>query len=483
MATSEDGGRSSFSGGQPGQGWREFLRSGNKSNLALVCFGIWLHATDAFIVATMLPSIIEEIGGADLISWSVALYDTASVVAGASCAYFARRMGLRMPMLVAALVFGTGCLVAAGAFSFQLFLVGRMLQGIGGGGLLTLAFVAASTLFPRKYVTLVLASISTFWGGAAFLGPLIGGAFVAVLTWRWAYVFFALQASTLSIWILLKRDLVRTVAGEAPKLPILRLTFLTIAVLAVCLASTRQDILDQALLALLSFAALVGFGLVDRAAASARILPRGAFTLLDPVGAGLWTIFFLSISIAAVPSFGPYFLARLHSATEIQTGYVVASFSIGWTFSAIVASFTDQGSDRLQIAGGIVLTAMSVVALAVTIVPGPVWLVATAVLVQGAGLGFAWPFLIKRLTNSCDPDDIELVSGAIPTVQRLGSSIGAGYLGLVANSSGLGWSTSVSSVASTANATFRSEIPFVAIALASAFIFLVLSQGKSRSRG
>ena len=53
--------------------WSEFLTSPYVPALVLVCLAVWLHAADSLIVATMLPSIVNEVGGAALVGWAVAL--------------------------------------------------------------------------------------------------------------------------------------------------------------------------------------------------------------------------------------------------------------------------------------------------------------------------------------------------------------------------------------------------------------------------
>ena len=53
--------------------WRDILSSQYVASLALVCLAVWLHAADSLIVATMLPDIVADIGGAPLVGWAVAL--------------------------------------------------------------------------------------------------------------------------------------------------------------------------------------------------------------------------------------------------------------------------------------------------------------------------------------------------------------------------------------------------------------------------
>ena len=142
--------------------WREFLTSRYATSLALVCLAVWLHAADSLIVATMLPAIVSDIGGAGLVGWSVSLYEIASVVAGAASALLTMRYGLRRPMSLAAALFGVGCLLSAVSPTMPMLLAGRCLQGLGGGGLVSMSFVAVGVIFPRRYIARALAAVSTF---------------------------------------------------------------------------------------------------------------------------------------------------------------------------------------------------------------------------------------------------------------------------------------------------------------------------------
>lgn len=200
--------------------WREFLKGTETSALALVCLAVWLHAADSLIVATMLPSIVEEIGGAALVSWSVSIYEIGSIVAGAATALLTMRYGLRFPMALSAGLFGLGCAISAISPTMEFVLLGRALQGIGGGGLVAMAFVALGVLFPRRYTARAMASVSTFWGLSAFLGPLLGGLFVEYASWRIGFGVFAAQAGVLALWIALRRDTTVKQTEPAGRFPV-----------------------------------------------------------------------------------------------------------------------------------------------------------------------------------------------------------------------------------------------------------------------
>ena len=82
------------------QGWRELRGEKNLARLLLVCFGVWLHAADGLLVATMMPRIVADIGGARFVSWTILLYEIGSIVAGASGAFLCLRYGLRAAMKI-----------------------------------------------------------------------------------------------------------------------------------------------------------------------------------------------------------------------------------------------------------------------------------------------------------------------------------------------------------------------------------------------
>ena len=112
-------------------GWGDVIAQGYLPPLLLICLGVSLHATDSLIVATMMPAIVTEIGGASLVSWAVSLYGLGTIVTGTASGLLALRFGVKRPMVVTAVLFSFGCLVASLAPEMWVLLVGRLLQGLG----------------------------------------------------------------------------------------------------------------------------------------------------------------------------------------------------------------------------------------------------------------------------------------------------------------------------------------------------------------
>ena len=102
----------------------------------MLCAGIWLHAADSLVTATIAPAIIEDIGGVAFISWTIMLYEVGAIVAGAAAPMLGRRLGVKRVLRFAALAYGGGCLIAGFAPTMGVLLAGRLAQGCGGGMML-----------------------------------------------------------------------------------------------------------------------------------------------------------------------------------------------------------------------------------------------------------------------------------------------------------------------------------------------------------
>ncbi|WP_083545426.1 MFS transporter [Sulfitobacter alexandrii] len=448
--------------------WREFLSAGYTAPLVLVCLGVWMHAADSLVVATMLPAIVAEIGGAAYVSWTVSIYEIGSIVAGAASALLTLRHGLRLPMAGAALCFAAGCALSALSGSMGLVLVGRGLQGLGGGGLVALSFIAINALFPRRLAARTLAVVSAFWGMSAFLGPLLGGLFVEFATWRWGFAFFAAQALGLGLWIALRTEPGKTALDESPPgpFPLFRLAVLCGAVVLISAGGVRVEMLRSTLLILAGGACLWWFLWRDARAGAARLLPAAPLDPRRATGATLLMLLCMSMATIGLLAYGPLLMTLIHGMSALTAGYIVAASSIGWTLAAVAVSGSPERRDRLWIGLGMGITTVSVAGLAHAVPHGPIWLIALFAGLDGAGFGLAWTFILRRVTALVPPAEAARVSGAIPTVQRMGYALGAAYVGIVVNAGGFLEMEGPSDAAHVATLLFLWSLPLALIGLA-----------------
>ena len=145
-------------------------------------------ALDATILVTVLPTLAKDLhGSATEAFWAGTSYLLTSAVVQPFMASLSDTFGRRELLVPSITLFLLGSIVCAVAHSFTTLLTGRVVQGIGGGGIITLAQIIYGDIVPLrqrpKYFALVLGT----WALGTMFGPLIGGAFVEKATWRWCF--------------------------------------------------------------------------------------------------------------------------------------------------------------------------------------------------------------------------------------------------------------------------------------------------------
>jgi MFS family permease len=94
----------------------------------------------------------------------------------------------RKPLIYVTLfLFTVGSIMAGVANNFTVILVGRCIQGIGGGGVVTCTEVLLTDLVPLRYRGQFFGFFSMMWAIGTVTGPVIGGAFAQKASWRWIF--------------------------------------------------------------------------------------------------------------------------------------------------------------------------------------------------------------------------------------------------------------------------------------------------------
>jgi len=457
-----------------GSGWKDILHRNHRRSLALVCFSVWLHASMVTAISTMIPGIVEQIGGIALVPWNFALYDVGSIVAGAGSGLLVYRHQLRSPMVVAAMLFAVGSAVCALADAMVVLAGGRLLQGIGGGGLIAISFIGIGSLFPAQLMPRAMGAVSAVWGVSAFLGPLIGAFFVQYLSWQLAFWSFAAGAVALSVWIRIGMSKNEQSNPSDPKhqFPIRRIAVLTVGVLLIAAGGINVSAVTTPVLVAAGIAVLALFLKMDGARREDRLLPVKPIGFHSSVSAGLTMIVCFTMATMAITVYGPLLVVYLHEVSILKAGYIVACTSVGWSLGAVICSGIPSALDTRAIFFGMMMLSLSIVGFFFAIVTGPVVLLATLALIEGAGFGIAWASVLRRMLLLVDSDDRGRVSGAIPTIQRLGYAIGAAWLGIVANAGGLNIDASAESTQTVARWIFAACLPFAAVGLLAAAKFV-----------
>jgi len=203
----------------------------------------------------------------------------------------------------------------------------------------------------------------------------------------------------------------------------------------------------------------------DGQAGADRLLPNAPLDPRQATGATLLMILMLSIATIGILAYGPLLMTTIHGISALTAGYIVAASSIGWTLAAVTVSGAPERLDRLWIAAGMIMTTISIPGFAYAVPSGPIWLIALFAGLEGGGFGLAWTFILRRVTALVPENEVQRVSGAIPTVQRIGYALGAAYVGIIANAAGFLTMTGPEDAASVARILFLSCLPLALIGL------------------
>ena len=231
-----------------------------------------------------MPAMVGELAGVQLVGWSLAIYELGAIVAGAAAGRLVSYVPLRTNMVVAALLYAAGALICATAPSMPLFLAGRLIEGFGGGALVSLAFVSVERLFPRAIWPQLFGVMSAIWGVAAFSGPLLGAIMTELLSWRWAFGIFTARRHRHGAGELHRArhaggDAGRGNVGKAPPFPFAALGCLAVSVVLIATAGVDIALLRSSLLLALGLAGLALFFSHRRAEAALAAVPVTAVLL------------------------------------------------------------------------------------------------------------------------------------------------------------------------------------------------------------
>lgn len=120
--------------------------------------------------------------------WAGTSYLLSSAIFQPVIASISERFGRQQLLLCSLTFFTAGTVLCAAANDFTVMLTGRSIQGIGGGGIITLSQVIFCDIVPLRLRPKYFAIVLVAWSVGTIIGPVVGGAFVEHSTWRWAFI-------------------------------------------------------------------------------------------------------------------------------------------------------------------------------------------------------------------------------------------------------------------------------------------------------
>ncbi|KAL9092541.1 MAG: hypothetical protein Q9165_004345 [Trypethelium subeluteriae] len=153
-----------------------------------LCIITLMVALDATSISVALPIMAQRLGGTAIEAfWAGTAFLLTSTVFQPVVGSFSHIFGRKPLVLISMVFFGAGAIVAAVANNFTIILVGRSLQGVGGGGIMVLTEIVVTDLVPLRLRGKWFSFISSMWSVGTVTGPLLGGGFAQNVSWRWIF--------------------------------------------------------------------------------------------------------------------------------------------------------------------------------------------------------------------------------------------------------------------------------------------------------
>jgi EmrB/QacA subfamily drug resistance transporter len=403
--------------------------------LSGVAAGMLLAALDQSIVGTALPRIVSELGGLDKLSWVVTAYLLTSTGATPLWGKISDLYGRRLIFQTAIGIFLIGSVLSGLSQNIGELIAFRAVQGLGGGGLMALAFSIIGDIVPPRERGRYQGYFAAVFGTSSVAGPLLGGWFTDGPGWRWIF------------WVNVPIGIVSfIVVSLALRMPVIRrdhkIDYLGAALI---MAGVSCFLLyldwagkDYGWTAPISLALLVGFLALTalfvyvELRASEPILPMRLFrNAIFTVGNAFG--FLAGVAMFGGMIFLPVYLQAVQGMSPTMSGLALLPAVVGIFSTAITSGnlMTRTGRYKIfPIMGGVVLTA-SLWLLSLIRVDTPYWQVAIYAYVFGAGLGFTMQTITTAIQNAVDRLDIGVATSSTQFFRSMGAAIGTALLGSV----------------------------------------------------
>ncbi|KAL1879606.1 hypothetical protein Plec18167_004067 [Paecilomyces lecythidis] len=401
-----------------------------------------MAALDGTSISVALPIIAERLHGTAIEAfWAGTSFLLCSTVFQPSFASFSNIFGRKPLVLTSILFFFVGAVIAGVAKNFTYMLVGRSLQGIGGGGIIALSEIIVTDIIPLRLRGNYFGILSAMWSIGSVTGPILGGGFAENVTWRWIFYinFPFIGVGVVLVLLFLKLNFIPTSLAEKLRRVDYIGTVLFIGSTASFLIPLSWggvmydwDSWRTLVPLIIGAVGLITFGAYEYYIASDPIIPPTIFQNRTAIvsfagavlqGLVLWcALYYLPLYYEAVKEYSPIVsgIALFPETFTVAPSAMVTGILITWS-----------GRYRWAIWLGWAIATVGMGILCIvdvnTSIPGWIFLN----LVPGLGLGILFPSIAFAVQASATPKNLSIAVAMFSFFRAFGQAIGVAIGGVV----------------------------------------------------
>lgn len=415
------------------------MRKQSKRSFVLISIilGMFLSAIEATIVATAMPSIVQDLGGFTLYSWVFSAYLLSSSATILLFGKFADVYGRKPVYIIGIVVFLIGSTIAGFSHSMVLLVIARFIQGCGAGAIVPVASTIIGDIYSKEERAKIQGYLSSVWGISAILGPLIGAFFVEWLNWR--YVFWMnIPLGLLSLFgiMLFLQEKVHHKEKQPFDIKGTLLLITSISVFMYVLVeggiSVSWTSFFMYILIGVTIISFILFLHVERKSEQ-PIIPPSVWKYRLIRYANITSLLTGAI-ILAVSSYLPVFVQVVMEQPALIAGFTLTTMSIGWPIASSVAGrlLLKIGYRYTSLIGGIFLIVGAVLFNFLPSIQQAYWAALGSFFI-GAGMGMTSTSFIVAIQTTVKWEIRGIATATNMFMRSIGSTLGVAFFGGLLN--------------------------------------------------
>ncbi len=403
--------------------------------LSGLLLGMFLAALDQTIVSTAMRTIADRLDGQTAQAWVTTAYLITSTISTPLYGKLSDIYG-RKPFYVAAIaIFVFGSVLCGLAQNIYELAAYRALQGIGAGGLMSLAFAIVGDLVPPRERGRYQGYFMGVFGTSSVLGPVIGGAFAGQATllgidgWRW--IFYVNVPIGLAAMLVVLRNLQLPRRSSEARIDFLGAALLATSVVPILLVAEKGrewgwgSPLSVGLL-LLAVGSLAGFIAWERRMGETAILPLRVFS------SSVFSRTSVTSLLVGAGMFGglvmlPLYLQIVRGSSPTSAGLQLVPLMVGIFSMSLLSGrvMRRTGHYKLLPVFGTAIMFVAMMLMSTLRIDTPILQVMGYMVLMGGGLGLTMQTLVISVQNALPPRDMGVATSSVTFFRSLGGTFGA----------------------------------------------------------
>ncbi|HEX7051631.1 MAG TPA: DHA2 family efflux MFS transporter permease subunit [Longimicrobiales bacterium] len=395
-----------------------------------VMTGTIMAVLDSSIVNVALPDMTATLGATvEQITWVVSGYLLSSVILMPITALLSARFGRKRFYLASVILFTVSSMACGMARSLPVMVLFRVLQGVGGGVLITVSQAILREAFPAEEQGMAMGLYGMGVVLAPAIGPTLGGWITDQYTWPWVF-YINIPIGVLNV-LLVTRNIEDPpyLVRDTGKIDFLGVGLLTVGLGALQLmleSGEREDWFESTMITALAVVATVGLAcfvwrelVADRPAVDLRILKNGAFTSATALGGVLGMGLFGTLFLL------PLFLQRLLGYSAMDSGLALMPRSLAMAVLMPVAGrLYNAVGPRTLVGAGLAVSAYSFWDLGRLSLDVGFWDIFFPQLWQGVGFSLIFVALSTAALAQIERPKMTAATGLYNVVRQVFGSVG-----------------------------------------------------------